>query len=188
MKRLYEIKNLKELEDNVIKAKNNDVKAKEDIIEFFMPYINKTSKIYFIKNYECEDIKHFLVVKLLEAIKKYKYTDSFFWYAINTMKNGINNELKRRKREELFLSIDDITLCSDQNELDYALLYKEKLNLLKKSLLILELDDLKLIRDLFYLDKCLKELSKSMNMNYYTLASKKRRALNKLKKIYLSKY
>lgn len=41
MKKRYEYKDLNELEQNVLKAKNNDYIAKEYIIYFFMPYIKK---------------------------------------------------------------------------------------------------------------------------------------------------
>ena len=82
MKNTYEWKNLNELEKKVLEAKNNNVKAKEYIIEFFTPYIQKISKTYFIKNYDSEDIKNLLIISLLQAVKKYNYTNNFFWYVI----------------------------------------------------------------------------------------------------------
>lgn len=188
MKNTYEWKNLNELEKKVLEAKNNNVKAKEYIIEFFTPYIQKISKTYFIKNYDSEDIKNLLIISLLQAVKKYNYTNNFFWYAINTMRNNIYSELKKKKKEENFINIDTIILHISDDSIDHNLLKEEQIKLLKKSLLKLNSEDLKLIYDLYYLNKKLKDLSITNNINYYTLATKKRRVINKLRKIYLNNY
>lgn len=188
MKRVYECKDLNELEKNVLKAKNNDDIAKEYIIYFFMPYIKKISNRYFIRNYDKEDITNFLIIALLEAVNKYKYENNFFWYAINTMRNRIYNELRNKKKEENFIDIDNLILDSNEDNIDNNLIKEEKFRVLKKSLLALDEDELKLIRDLYCLGKTLKELSLSNDINYYTLATKKRRVINKLRKIYLNIY
>ncbi|CAM2078048.1 MAG: Putative RNA polymerase sigma factor [uncultured Clostridium sp.] len=188
MKRVYECKDLNELEKNVLKAKNNDDIAKEYIIYFFMPYIKKISNRYFIRNYDKEDITNFLIIALLEAVNKYKYENNFFWYAINTMRNRIYNELRNKKKEENFIDIDNLILDSNEDNIDNNLINEEKFRVLKKSLLALDEDELKLIRDLYCLGKTLKELSLSNDINYYTLATKKRRVINKLRKIYLNIY
>ncbi|HAT4350068.1 TPA: sigma-70 family RNA polymerase sigma factor [Clostridium perfringens] len=188
MKKRYEYKDLNELEQNVLKAKNNDYIAKEYIIYFFMPYIKKISNRYFIRNYDKEDITNFLIIALLEAVNKYKYENNFFWYAINTMRNRIYNEIRNKKKEESFINIDNLILYSNEDKLDNNLINEEKIRVLKKSLLALDEDELKLIYDLYYLGKTLKELSLSNDINYYTLATKKRRVINKLKKIYLNIY
>ncbi|ELC8368403.1 sigma-70 family RNA polymerase sigma factor [Clostridium perfringens] len=188
MKKRYEYKDLNELEKNVLKAKNNDDIAKEYIIYFFMPYIKKISNRYFIRNYDKEDITNFLIIALLEAVNKYKYENNFFWYAINTMRNRIYNELRNKKKEESFINIDNLILYSNEDKLDNNLIKEEKIRVLKKSLLALDEDELKLIYDLYYLGKTLKELSLSNDINYYTLATKKRRVINKLKNIYLNIY
>ena len=90
MKIKYDWKNLSELEAKVLDAKNTgNIDSKEYIINFFMPYIQKISKSYFIRNFDTEDIKQYLIVSLLNAIKNYNLTNKFFWYAMNTMRNSI---------------------------------------------------------------------------------------------------
>ena len=39
------------LEENVIKARSGDSKAKEDIIKFFKPFIEKKKNTFFIYSY-----------------------------------------------------------------------------------------------------------------------------------------
>lgn len=104
------------------------------------------------------------------------------------MRNRIYNELRNKKKEESFINIDNLILYSNEDKLDNNLIKEEKIRVLKKSLLALDEDELKLIYDLYYLGKTLKELSLSNDINYYTLATKKRRVINKLKKIYLNIY
>lgn len=189
MKNKYEWKDLYQLEKKVKQAKeNNCIEAKEYIIDFFMPYILKNSNTYFIKNYDSEDIKHHLILSLLESINKYNFNNGFFWYAISAMRNNLNSELRKRKREEKFFNIDDFDLCSDEINIDYNLLHEEELNLLKSSLTYLNKNENDLLFQYFYLDKNLKDLSIEKNINYYTLATKKRRAINKLKNIFLNNY
>ena len=104
------------------------------------------------------------------------------------MRNNIYSELKKKKKEENFINIDTIILHISDDSIDHNLLKEEQIKLLKKSLLKLNSEDLKLIYDLYYLNKKLKDLSITNNINYYTLATKKRRVINKLRKIYLNNY
>lgn len=185
----YQWKNLSELEEKVLDAKKTgNIYSKEYIINFFMPYIQKTSKSYFIRNFDNEDIKQHLIVSLLHAIKSYNLSNKFFWYAMNTMRNSIYSELKKRKKEDSFLNIDELILTSDENSLDFNILNEEKLKTLRESLLYLNENELMLVYNYYYLNKKLKQISSDNNLNYNTLATQKSRTLKKLKNIYLNTY
>ncbi|MGL5244360.1 MAG: helix-turn-helix domain-containing protein, partial [Sarcina sp.] len=77
------------LEQYVSKAKVGDLKAKEKIIDLYMPFIIKTSSSFFINGMSKDDIKQEIITSLFVAINRYKGHNSFFWYAIKTMQNNL---------------------------------------------------------------------------------------------------
>ena len=107
---------------------------------------------------------------------------------MNTMRNSIYSELKKRKKEESFLNIDELILASDENSLDFNILKEEKIKSLRESLLYLNENELMLVYNYYYLNKKLKQISSDNNLNYNTLATQKSRTLKKLKNIYLNNY
>ena len=176
----YVYKDLKKLEEEVIKAKDENREAKEFIIQFFEPFIIKMSKTTFINGMTENDIKQSLTLYLLIAIRKYSGKDKFFWYAIQTMKNNIYRELKRRKKDEGLINIEKIPF-SNNEYIEDNILKNEEIHTLKKAIQQLSNKDNELLYKIYIEDYDYNNLTKYFNQNYNTIASRKNRALKKLK-------
>lgn len=182
--------NYEYIEKLVIEAKNGDNAAKESLVFEFTPFINSLSRKTFIHGYEKSDIKNECFQTLFICISKYKInSNSFVSYAINSMKNNVNDLIRRIvSRNELdglySLSLDDnlensLSSETDQpdeklcNECDYnALLFaiNNKLNDVEKDL----------IDFIFFKGNTLTNYAYYNNISRVTALKRKKKALNKL--------
>lgn len=176
----YVYKDLKKLEDEVIRAKDENMEAKEFIIQFFNPFIIKMSKTTFINGMTENDIKQSLTLYLLIAIRKYSGKNKFFWYAIQTMKNNIYRELKRRKKDNGLINIEKIPF-SNNDYIEDNILKSEEVQTLKRAIHQLNDKDNELLCKIYFEDYDYNKLIRYFNQNYNTIASRKNRALKKLK-------
>lgn len=182
--------NYEYIEKLVIEAKNGDNAAKESLVFEFTPFINSLSRKTFIHGYEKSDIKNECFQTLFICISKYKInSNSFVSYAINSMKNNVNDLIRRIvSRNELdglySLSLDDnlensLSSETDQpdeklcNECDYnAMLFaiNNKLNDVEKDL----------IDFIFFKGNTLTNYAYYNNISRVTALKRKKKALNKL--------
>lgn len=182
--------NYEYIEKLVIEAKNGDKTAKESLVFEFTPFINSLSRKTFIHGYEKSDIKNECFQTLFICISKYKInSNSFVSYAINSMKNNVNDLIRRIvSRNELdglySLSLDDnlensLSSETDQpdeklcNECDYnAMLFaiNNKLNDVEKDL----------IDFIFFKGNTLTNYAYYNNISRVTALKRKKKALNKL--------
>lgn len=98
------------------------------------------------------------------------------------MKNNIYAELKKRKRECDFISIDKLPL-SDEHNVDENIMKSEEIFELKNALCKLNKNDLELIYKFYFKDYDLKMLSNYFSCAYHAIGTRKSRALKKLKSI-----
>ncbi|MPQ43235.1 sigma-70 family RNA polymerase sigma factor [Clostridium tarantellae] len=172
---------LKALESAVIKAKNNDIEAKEYIINIFMPFILKTSSTVYINNMDKEDIIQESIIALMISIIKYNGDKSFFWYAIRAIKNNIYYLLRKHKKYNNNTSLDNIVLVSNE-DVDKELLRQEDHHVLCQLLHKLTKSEYNIVFKYFFLDYNYNELIRDTNLKYNNIACKKYTALKKLKK------
>lgn len=178
----YKNRDLKLLEREVQKSKNGCLKSTEYIINFFQPFIIKTSKNIFIPNMDENDIKQNLILYLLIAIKKYNNTNTFFWYAIKTMQNNIYSELKANKKITTN-SIEYVSIV-DNFSIDEFILAQEDYINLNYSLKKLNKKDYLILYKFYFEDYSYNKMIKYFQKSYMSLAVQKNRALNKLKNIF----
>lgn len=182
--------NYEYIEKLVIEAKNGDNAAKESLVFEFTPFINSLSRKTFIHGYEKSDIKNECFQTLFICISKYKVnSNSFVSYAINSMKNNVNDLIRkivsRNELDGLYsLSLDDnlensLSSETDQpdeklcNECDYnSMLFaiNNKLNDVEKDL----------IDFLFFKGNTLTNYAYYNNISRVTALKRKKKALNKL--------
>lgn len=173
-------KNMLELEENVIRAKNGDMDAKKYIIDFFEPFIKGNSNKIFIKNMDQNDIEQSLELYLLIAIDKYHGKNTFFWYAIKTMQNNIFCDLRKSKKEFNCIDIEKISINDTQN-IDDNIINKEDREELMNGLKKLNDSEFDLLYKIYFENYGYDVLCNEYKKSYKALTSKKNRAIKKLK-------
>lgn len=171
------------LEENVIKAKTGDNKAKEDIIRFFKPFIEKKKNTFFIYSYSKEDIEQELYSAILKAIGKYNGVNTFFWYAIKSMENHLYNI--SRKSKNIKYEYDFSFAEGRQHENDVI---EEVLSTIEYNDILTKFDELPsnhrlILKEIYINNMSYTELMIKYNIKYSTVAKRKYTAIRKLKTI-----
>lgn len=191
------------MEDLIIKAKNNDNAAKEEIINMYYPLIIKESKRVFLKNRTFEDLIQIGIIHLIKAINLFDLSrpiSSFSSYALWSIKNGyvslIRSEAKYNDEMSLNLPLynaPDIEVAESiidesidiEQDVTNSIIYSEINSALNK----LDYEERDII-DFLYIENetsNLSRYSKLRNKDYYYCSCLKKRALTKLK-IILKEY
>jgi RNA polymerase sigma factor, sigma-70 family len=168
----------------------------------YKPFIIKNATQIYINGYEVEDLIQIGVMALIKAVNKYQLDRkvAFTTYAITVIKNAFNEELRKvisKKWDEKFkCSLNNVNrdgiefmeiLASDEDvEEDFIL--KEKVTSLKKALEQLTESEREIIDWFYFKDKPLKEYGLKKGINFNTLAKRKCRALEKLKRYFRALY
>ena len=176
------------IETLACKAKVGDKKAKEELIKAFRPFIINFSKKAFIPGYEISDVENECYRILLKSLAKYDTTThKFVAYGTNSIKNGIYDILRRKKKSEksgsafTIVSFDSFFENSDIDisYIDPVINCDSKFEL-TKALDSLNSNEKELIDFVYYRDKTLKEYSKTHGLNYNSCVKKRKRILSKL--------
>jgi RNA polymerase sigma factor (sigma-70 family) len=185
--------NMSELNDLVIKAKNGDKYALEEIIEMLSPVIYKICSCYFIKNYEIEDLIQIGRMSVVKSIEKYNSNSkaSFKTYAASAIENNLKyllrSEYKRNYEISSNITVEDgITLADcfqDEFNIEEDYCRKESYSTLYKYLNKLE----PIYRDILYwvyIDGGkIKDYADRENISIEACRKRKSRALKKLREI-----
>ncbi|MFL0251987.1 sigma-70 family RNA polymerase sigma factor [Clostridium neuense] len=171
-------------------AKNGDGDAVWLIIEKLKPFIIKCSHSIYLKNYALEDIISVANIALLKSIKCFKLDSGkhFFPYAIITIKNELNMEIRKVAKcwmesslnNYLEVSGENSGIFSSENSLEEDYIVKE---LIEARLKILSDEERKLIVSVFYKGVTLMEYSKFNNLSYKKCSNMKLKAMRKMKKV-----
>lgn len=170
----------KHIEDLVIKAKSNDKDSLIELYNLFLPCLKYWySKIY-LKKYTFEDISQEYFFWLTSAIDKYKGDSSFAAYIRNTIKNNLFMIIRKKNHEVL---TDLIFLVEDNISIDDFIINKIYiLNVIDKTNKLSDIEKT-VIKNYYFNDLSLKEISEKFNIKYSTVAKIKTRSLEKLYKI-----
>ncbi|MDF2884894.1 MAG: polymerase sigma factor, sigma-70 family [Clostridiaceae bacterium] len=177
------------IEKLVLKAKENDKGAKEDIIKSFNPYILTISKNTHIYGYEFEDIKNECYKTVLYCIESYDPANKkFIGYALTSIRNSIKQLLKKSDRRknsegmEAFILNDnlELVLCSEEKSMVDFLCEQCEVLLLREAINSLKDSEQELIKYLFYDKKTLRSYAEVKHVCYTTAMNRKNTALNKL--------
>lgn len=184
------------MEELLVQAKNNNVTAKEEIINMYYPLIIKESKRIFLKNRTFDDLIQIGIMNLLKAIKLYDLSrgaQSFSSYALWSIKNGYISLLRSEIKYNDEVSLNNFCKDSDIEIVDS--LIDEKVNI-EDSIIknfsngeiieaFKELDsEEKDILTFLYIDNekpNLSKYSRLRNKDYYYCSKLKKRSLEKLK-------
>lgn len=171
-------------------AKNGDIDAAWLITEKLKPFIIKCSHSIYLKNYDSEDIISVANIALLKSIKCFKLDAGkhFFPYAIITIKNALNMEIRKVAKYWMESSLsnylegnaENSTIFNSEKSLEEDYMVKE---LVEARLKVLSDEERKLIISLFYEDISIVEYSKCNNLEYKKCSNMKLKAMRKMKKV-----
>lgn len=182
--------NIVEFDELCKRAKSGDGNAAELITLKLKPFIIKCSHSIYLKNYDSEDIISVATVALLKAIKCFKLDSNknFFPYAITTIKNALNMEIRKAAKHWKESSLDNcleqngegFTSYDDQKSMEDEYINKE---LVRSRLEVLNKEEKKLIISLYYKGNSIAKYASINNLNYKKCSNMKLKALRKMKKI-----
>ncbi|GAA0767952.1 hypothetical protein GCM10008908_07610 [Clostridium subterminale] len=183
--------NYSKLENLILKAKNKDQSAMEELLnEYKYLIIKQASKVH-VRGYEMEDLIQIGNITIIRCLEKYiQGKGNFTAYISYAIKNNFNYLIRQRAKDNEVQTIEapvstnlriEDTLIADASTED-NFIEKEMYKLIKK-----EVDNLQEnLRDLitFIYINCegnLKEYSISRSLNYSTAAKRRTLAFKKLR-------
>ena len=177
------------IEKLVLKAKEHDKNAKEDIINRFKPYIITISKSTHIHGYDFYDIQNECVKTVLSCIHSYNPENKkFVGYVLTSIRNTVKQLIKKTERrknsegiEALILddNLDLILYSEEQSTLDF-LCDKCDLMILREAIESLKHEDQELIRYIFFDKKTLRSYADFKKICYTTANKRKNLVLSKI--------
>lgn len=185
------------MEELLICAKNNDKKAKEEIINMYYPLIIKEAKNIFIKGRTFEDLIQIGIVNLINAINKFDLNrgiNSFSSYSLWSIKNGFrylcrseiryNDELSLNKTNDDGFELGESIMDSKTN-LEESVIRDSIYEDLYLALEKLDEEERELIEFLYVKNEKpnLSKYCKEYNKDYYYATCLKKRTLKKLKSL-----
>ena len=171
---------------------DNDLKAKEELIESFIPFIKKFSKSIFIYGYDKYDIENECYKALLRALTYYNSrSNTFVAFAIRTIKNSLYEILRKSKAREsaegkealIFTDTLENTLLSQELPIEEQIYNTLDNLLLKDAIDKLSPNEKVFINYIFINKKTLREYAKEYHMTYKEALALRMRILRKLRKI-----
>lgn len=181
-----------ELKELIMKAKENDIAAKEELLNRFKPFIIKQCTRVYLKDYTFDDLMQICYLSLLKAIEKFNIdNDNFIAYATVSIKNNLNYLIRQKAKinyevsiyKETGENIEFIDTLKDDFEIEKSFFHNEMVQCLISALHALPYEERYIIESIYFCNKSLKDLSNELNIKYITLAKRKERILKKLKKL-----
>lgn len=180
--------------DLLLRAKDNDMAAKEELIEKYYGLVVHQAKNVFLSSYTFDDLIQTGIESILKGINSFDATkgeSSFNAYIFWCIKNNFNYLLRKEIRYNQVLSLDTL-LKDNMKSMDFiestenieeVILKTVTTDELICALKLLDEEELELIRFLYlgkdknYLSRYAKEKQK----DYYYCTSLKKRCLKKLR-------
>lgn len=178
------------IEDLVLLARNNDEKAKEELVYEFKPLILGIVKKTFVHGYEIEDLINEGYHTLFKCVCMYDTNaHRFVGYAANAIKNNINYLIEKSIRREGSEGASALTLT---DKLEHVLLSDEDLieekfaNIVGSQILetitkALTEQEKEILSYIVLKGHSIKEYAALKEMKYSTAAKKKNVTINKIK-------
>ena len=181
--------NFEYIEYLVTKCKNNDMLSKEKLAEEFRPLIYNISKKTFIDGYEIHDLHNECYKTLFKCVSFYNIEKHrFVAYASNSIRNNINDLIKRIKTRSATEGNDALSLHDDvekdlqSQEVGIEDLFCDQCDYHDLRLAINNLDEeeKELIDFIFFKNNTIQTYSYFKNMRYSTACQRKKVTLKKI--------
>lgn len=170
-------------------AKNGNTDALKLIMEKLKPFIIKKSLNIHLKNYDIEDFISISNISLYKAIKcfDFKRKRNFFPYAIMTIKNNLNMEIRKASKNWMESSLDEhmekgenVLLSSTERLMEDVLLNKQEILELMK---VLTLEEKNIIVEVYYKNMSLADYARISKSDYKKCKNLKLKAIRKMRKL-----
>ncbi|WP_163195550.1 sigma-70 family RNA polymerase sigma factor [Clostridium thermarum] len=185
-----------EIEAAVIRAKNGDQAELLKLMEHYKPFIIKTARRFYIKNYDLHDLIQIGYIAVMNAVAKYKIgSNTFTKYATKAIKNYIVHTLVNNSKYKDELSLNN-SLMQEENVveefIDYVeggeepekvLVAKEEMCSLRKAIGDLPEDEKSLIINVYYKRIPLTTYAVKNGLTYKQARRRKDKALRRLNSI-----
>ena len=181
--------NFEYIESLVTNSKNGDTISKEKLAEEFRPLIFNISKKTFIDGYEIYDIQNQCYETLFKCITLYNLEKHrFVAYATNSIKNNINDLIKRIKIRSATEGNDALSLHEDVEKdlpsedisLEDLLCDQCDYDDLRLAINNLTEEEKELIDFIFYKNNTIQTYAYYKNMRYSTACQRKKITLKKI--------
>lgn len=188
-----------EIEASVIRAKNGNKQELLKILEQYKPFIYKTAKSYYIKDFDMYDLTQIGYVSLINAVAKYKSNShTFSTYAFNTIKNAYKYTARQNNRYNDNFSLNTPISCDEKNSAEFIdhvdsfenleedLIKAERAREVRRAVSKLPSEDMELVILVYFNGCSIKTYSEKKDITYLQACRRRKKALEKLNK-YLSK-
>ena len=179
------------MEDLIIKSKQGDKSALEEILRMFQPLINNTAISFYIYGYEDEDIKQIARLAIIKAVKKFNIdlSNSFPTYVKEVIRNTMYKEIDKAQKvyfkdkisKEIAKVIDIKEIVDENIDIQEEFIKKEKTKELEKAISLLKEEERNLLKYIYIKEKTLKDYSKENNIEYYKCRYMKDKIIKQLK-------
>ena len=182
--------NYMNLEKLALKARGGDKKSLEALIVYFKPYIVKQARSTYVKGYEIEDLIQIGYISLIKAINMYKpLNKNFNYYALASIKRNFYYLIRQESRHNAeysmeFQTSEGLTLADsieDNFNLEEDYLKKETYKNLRKALNLLNKEELRMVKWVYFDRKSLKSYAEINGITYNQGRYKIKHALDKLR-------
>ena len=178
------------MENLIIKAKQGDKNALEEILRKFQPLIDNTARSFYIYGYEDEDIKQLAVLAIIKAVDKFNISlsNSFPSYVKETVRNTIYTEIDKATKvyfkdkisREIATHIDVKDIVDENINIQEEYIKKEGRKDLEKAISLLKEEERNLLKELYVKNKTLMSYSEENNMEYHNARYRKEKIIKKL--------
>ncbi|WP_156627071.1 sigma-70 family RNA polymerase sigma factor [Clostridium tertium] len=180
------------MKELVIKAKEGDNNALEEIIKRHEPLVYNTMISFYIKGYDKEDIKQIAILSIIKAVKgcNIELINGFSSYAKEIIRNDIYKEITKAEKQyyrhkesnEIAMIIDIKEITDEKTNIIEDYIKAEDIEILKKEISLLEEEERALLKAIYVDNITLMKYSKDNNIEYHKVRYKKDKILEKLKK------
>ncbi|WML33457.1 sigma-70 family RNA polymerase sigma factor [Clostridium sp. OS1-26] len=176
----------------LIKAKQGDREAMEEIMKRYTPFVIKTARSIYVKGYAIEDLVQEGQASIIKAVNMYdtERGNAFTTYVFNTIKRTLYLLIRAGVKEANCCSLHSLNkegcefidvLVSTEN-IEEDTVKKEEKTMLSKALKKLDEGEKEIIYWYYLENKTLNEYANFKEVCYRTAIARKKKSLLKLKK------
>ena len=180
------------MKELIIKAKQGDKNALEEILNKFQPLVNKTIASFYIYGCDFEDIRQIAILGIINAVNKFdiNLSASFPSYVKECVRNSMYKEIEKATKHyyKNKLSKEIAEFIDIKEIIDEKIDNIKKMNKknLEKAISLLKEEDRNLLKVLYVENKTLKPYSKDNNIEYHKARYKKDKVIKNLKETLLN--
>lgn len=181
-----------EIKELLIKAKDGDKIALEEIIKKHEPLIYNTMISFYIKGYDKEDIRQIAILSIIKAVKNcnIELSRGFSSYAKEIIRNDIYKEIskvekqyyKHKESNEIAMIIDIKEIVDEGTNIIEDYIKSEDKEILIKEINLLEEEERALLKAIYVENISLKKYAKEKGVEYHKARYMKDKIIEKLRK------